>query len=480
MSSTEPRAGEKRLSADQRGSWRELLGREQAPTAFVLAAGVGLYAVNAYLTASLLPTAVAEIGGERYYAWTATAFLISSVLSVTSVGALAGAWGPRNSYVVALALFGLGTLVCAASGGMPEMLFGRAVQGLGGGMLSGLGYATINSALPERLWAYASGLVSAMWGVGTFLGPAAGGLFAQAHAWRAAFLALLAVTGCVAAAVPFAFRERHRMGRPRGLPSPLSLAALTGASLAASVASAASSLLGLGLALASAAALFAGFFWADSRAAHGVFPPTAYARGAKLPWIYLAIGMLTAATSVEIFIPLFGQRLGGFSPLAAGFLGALFAVGWTLGEFPSVSASSERLVRTMLVAGPLAAACALAVAGSLDLSSARLWFGLAVLAAGVGVGVAWPHLAVLAMRSVENPVEGARAAAGISVAQLVAGSFGAAFAGLLVNLAGPGYESSARALFFGMAPAGLVGFFAVWRALRRSTRSARADPAAEL
>lgn len=382
--------------------------QKHAPAAFVLAAGVALYATNAYLTASLLPTAVAEIGGERYYAWTMTAFLISSVLSVTSVGALVGAWGPRNAYLAALALFGAGTLVCAVSQSMAEMLLGRSVQGIGGGLLSGLGYATMRSALPERLWAYASGLVSAMWGLGTFLGPAAGGLFAQAHAWRGAFLVLLAVTSLTAAVTPFAFRRSPRAQRPRGLPSLFSLSLLVGAELAASVASAAPSRLGLWLALVAAATLVTGFFWADSRAKHGVLPPVAYARGSTLPWAYLVIGALTAGTSVEIFIPLFGQRLGGLSPVAAGFFGALFALGWTLGEFPSVPVVGPRRVRAILVAGPLVTAAALVLAGSLRLSCDRALFGASVLVAGMGVGIAWPHLAVLVMRSAEDPDEGAR------------------------------------------------------------------------
>ena len=46
------------------GSWRELLGRERLGTATLLAGGVGLYATNEFLTISLLPSAVAEIGGQ--------------------------------------------------------------------------------------------------------------------------------------------------------------------------------------------------------------------------------------------------------------------------------------------------------------------------------------------------------------------------------------------------------------------------------
>ena len=54
----------------------------------------------------------------------------------------------------------------------PKRRAGRVIR-----LPIGLGYAVINTALPNTLWTKASALVSAMWGVGTLIGPAAGGLF---------------------------------------------------------------------------------------------------------------------------------------------------------------------------------------------------------------------------------------------------------------------------------------------------------------
>ena len=54
------------------GTWRQLLSGRYLGTATVLAGGVALYATNVYLTTSLLPTAIDDIGGQQYYAWTAT------------------------------------------------------------------------------------------------------------------------------------------------------------------------------------------------------------------------------------------------------------------------------------------------------------------------------------------------------------------------------------------------------------------------
>ena len=70
------------------GGWRDLLGRERLGTATLLAGGVGLYATNEFLTISLLPSTVADIGGQRFYAWVIAVYLVGSVVAATAVNPL--------------------------------------------------------------------------------------------------------------------------------------------------------------------------------------------------------------------------------------------------------------------------------------------------------------------------------------------------------------------------------------------------------
>ena len=63
------------------GSWRELLGPKNLGASTVLAGGVALYATNEFLTISLLPSTVADIGGQQFYAWVITVYLVGSVVS---------------------------------------------------------------------------------------------------------------------------------------------------------------------------------------------------------------------------------------------------------------------------------------------------------------------------------------------------------------------------------------------------------------
>ena len=165
-----------------------LLGPKYLGTSTLLAGGVALYATNEFLTISLLPSAIADIGGQRLYAWVTTVYLVG-------VGGR-GDDGQRGAAAARAAVRRIcwdwpcsgSAAWCARSAPTMEVLLvGRTVQGAAGGLLAGLGYAVINSALPRSLWTRASALVSAMWGVGTVVGPAAGGLFAQFGLWRWAF-----------------------------------------------------------------------------------------------------------------------------------------------------------------------------------------------------------------------------------------------------------------------------------------------------
>ena len=310
------------------GSWRELLGPKHLGASAVLAGGVALYATNEFLTISLMPSAVADIGGHRYYAWVTTVYLVASVVAATTVHALLTRFGPRGAYLLATGVFGVGSLACAAAPTMEILLVGRAVQGVAGGLLAGLGYAVINTALPSSLWTKASALVSAMWGVGTLIGPAAGGLFSQLSSWRWAFGVLVILTAGMAALVPAALPGRRDVDvQDAHAPVPVwSLVLLGGAALAVSVAGipqdvrATAGLLALGVALVVA------FLFTDRRGPAAVLPPSAFGAG-PLKWIYLTLGVLMGATMVDMYVPLFGQRLAHLTPVAAGFLGVGLAIG---------------------------------------------------------------------------------------------------------------------------------------------------------
>jgi hypothetical protein len=215
--------------------------------------------------------------------------------------------------------------------------------------------------------------------------------------------------------------------------------------------------------------LVAVFLYVDRRLPAAVLPPSAFGPG-PLKWIYLTLGVLMAATMADMYVPLFGQRLAHLTPVAAGFLGAGLAIGWTVGEISSATLRNSRtIVRTVAIA-PLVMATGLALVAATLHDDASFWlvavWAVALLITGTGVGIAWPHLSAWAMSRVDDPAEGPAAAAAINTVQLICGAFGAGLAGVVVNMTDIGDATPARWLFAGFAVLAAIGCFASFRSGR--------------
>ena len=454
------------------GSWRELLAAKHVGTSVVLAGGVALYATNEFLTISLLPNTVAEIGGSRLYAWVTTLYLVGSVAAATMVNPMLLRVGPRSSYLMGLALFGVSSLVCGMAPNMEILIAARALQGVAGGLLAGLGYAVINAALPRSLWTRASALVSAMWGVATVVGPATGGLFAQFGLWRWAFVAMAILTVLMAMLVPIALaadRVDPSVAAPAMKVPVWSLVLIGAAALAISVAQIPHNFLATVGLLAAGVVLVGLFVIVDWRMRAAVLPPSVFGPG-PLKWIYLTMAVLMIGAMVDTYVPLFGQRLAHLTPMAAGFLGAALAVGWSVSEIVSASVENPRTIGRVIAAAPVVVAAGLALGAvtqrqDATVGSVALWT-IALAVAGIGIGMAWPHLSVRAMDSVNDPAEGSAAAAAINTVQVISAAFGAGLAGVVVNMTEGGDVLAARWLFTVFTALSAVGVVASYGASR--------------
>ena len=450
--------------------WSDLLSGRHLAIVLVMASGVLLYAMNLYFTAALMPSIVADIGGQQYYAWVTTAFVISAIVASLFVSRILDWKGPALAYVTAFVVFALGAAANAASPTMELLIVGRVVQGLGGGLLAGLGYAVIRAALPERHWARATGVVSAMWGLGTLFGPALGGVFAELGLWRWSYGALAVVSLLFGVIAQRAFGHMAGSGRR----SPVPLASLTPLVLA-TVAISLSAIAPTGWPTLTMAGIGLVLLWlfvaVERRAKETILPRITYRRGHSLKWVYLTVAALSAGVTVENFIPLFGQQLAGLSPLVAGFLGAVLSLAWVIAQLFVVSVKSETGRRRAIRAGPLLLTAGLIAFGLLQVTGADMAMALvwaAVLAiAGVGIGLAWPLLGVAAMSSAHDPAEGGKAAAAITITQLIAFSITSALAGTLMAAGGDSAVDSARYITLGIALLTLPGVFAAGVATRK-------------
>lgn len=454
--------------------WRDLLAGGNLPRFLVIGFGVWLHAADALLVATVMPSAVAEIGGLAYISWAISLYEVASIVAMASTGLLAARLGLRSAMVSAALVYALGCLASALAPDMAVMLIGRALQGLGGGALVALSYVAVAQLFPERLMPRLFALVSTIWGVSALCGPLIGGLFASAGLWRGAFWAFAAQALLLAlAALLMLATARGRAAAGEGGRLPYRrLAALTAAVLAIAEAGARASLLSSGLLGIGGLLLLGLFFMLDGKAGERLLPRRPLDLGGATGAGLIAVFALAASTiSFTTYGPLLMGLLHGADPLLGGYMVALESASWSVAAvlFAGAGPAAEpRLIRL----GALAIVVGLVGFGLTMPHGPLLTLTPWAVLQGAGFGMSWAFV-------IRRVVTGAaredreRASSALPTVQLLGYAIGSALSGLVANALGfadGAALSEARVvgfwIFAAFLPLVLVGLFAAWRLAR--------------
>src|ERR1700743_753607 len=146
-----------------------------------------LSALDQTIVATAMPTIISQLHGLNLYAWVTTAYLLSSTVMVPIWGKLGDSHGRKTILIWGIGLFLLGSWLSGLSGefgdlpllgsGMVQLIFFRAIQGLGGGALFTTAFAIIADLFPPRERGRFSGLFGSVFGVASTIGPLLGGYF---------------------------------------------------------------------------------------------------------------------------------------------------------------------------------------------------------------------------------------------------------------------------------------------------------------
>src|SRR3954451_6411734 len=152
---------------------------------------VTLIAFEAMAVAAALPTAARSVHGLGAYGWAFTGFLVANVVGMVTSGQLSDSRGPRLPLVAGLLAFLAGLLLSGTATTMTQLVAGRVVQGLGGGLIITAIYVIAGQVYPEHLRPPLFAAISSAWVLPALIGPAVSGLLTQHASWRWVFLGLL-------------------------------------------------------------------------------------------------------------------------------------------------------------------------------------------------------------------------------------------------------------------------------------------------
>lgn len=411
-----------------------------------LVALVTIIAYESLAVATAMPRAAEELNAVLSYGLAFSVMLTGQLLGIVIAGVWADRSGPMPGMYAGQALFAAGAAICALSQSFTLLLVGRAVTGIGAGLVVVVLYVVVGHAYPGRMRPRVFSYISAAWVLPSLVGAPVSAWLASVFSWRLVFW-------IVVPPALFTLTVIHRQRRALQGTAQASADATTSAEPADAATDAEdapadhrrAARLGVIVALAAGAMQlgthdrFVLASWPTAVAAVGVVGlivvaprllPTGTLRMAQgIPSVVLCRFLLSASFNGTItYIPLMITQERGGSLATAGVVLAIGSLGWSVGSWiqghPSMAGHRSALVSlgaTFLTTGCVA----LVVVSTFGWTE---WlFAVAMVSAGLGMGLATATLSVLLLDLVP-PQEFGRAASSLQLADVLGSVIGIAAA----------------------------------------------------
>ncbi|WP_280666512.1 MULTISPECIES: MFS transporter [unclassified Kitasatospora] len=420
-----------------------------------------LLAFEATAVNTAMPVAARQLHGLALYAFAFSGYFTSTLFAM----ALSGEWcdrrGPMLPLFAGIGIFGVGLVVAGTAADMWIFVGGRAIQGLGGGLVIVALYVVVGRAFPERLRPAVFAAFSSAWVLPSIVGPVVSGAVTQHLGWRWVFLSVPVLVVLPLAVMGPALRrsERERAAREgqrhdHGRLDRRRIALAAMAALGAGLLQYAGGRLDL-LALLPAAAGAGLLVPAVLR----LLPPGTLRAARGLPTLILLRGVAAGAFfAAEAFIPLMMVMQRHLSPTLAGLTLTSGGLTWAFGSWLQGRPGADRHREGLIRLGFALTALAIAGAGLVLLPAAPTWTAAAAWAiGGTGMGLSVTSISVLMMKLSPPEAAGANSAS-LQMSDALGNVLLVGLAGVLFSALGGGAIAAATA---GSSGSGARGAFAM-------------------
>src|SRR2546430_6690399 len=155
--------------------------------------GLFLAALDQTVVGTALPRIVTDLHGNDIYTWAFTGYLLTATISGPIYGKLSDLFGRRPILLFAVVVFLVGSALSGLSREMWQLVAFRALQGLGAGALFPVALAVIGDLFEPAERGKYQGLVGAVFGLSSLVGPAIGGVITDTIGWQWVFFVNLPI-----------------------------------------------------------------------------------------------------------------------------------------------------------------------------------------------------------------------------------------------------------------------------------------------
>ena len=352
-----------------------------------------LFAIDATIVSTSMPTIVGKLGGLELYSWVFSIYMLTSALTTPIFGKLADLFSKRRLMLVGIGIFLLGSILCGAAQSMEAMIVFRAVQGLGGGAIYALSFIVVGVLYAADQRAKIQGFISGIWGLASILGPLAGGLIVEYANWRWIFFVNFPLIAIATLLIVIGLKEVREERRGARLDLAGTGTLLVGLLLIfyalAQSAHARHPLNAetVGLMIVGTVILVI-FYFIERRAAEPIIPRDLFHIGLYKSSVAVATLSAMGVFGAISYLPLYLQGVMGTTATATGLVLLALSMGWTIGSLTAGQGINKVGYRWVAAAGMMLLAFGYGVFIAPQSEVGLIAIVLSATAIGIGMGMA--------------------------------------------------------------------------------------------
>ena len=425
-------------NTQERVTWRNIDHRTRNITMVGIFLAMLIACFDGTIVGTCGPVIAADLNGSDLYSWMVTAYLLCETIMIPIAGKLSDVYGRKPLFLLGLGLFIVGSILAGLSMNMEMLIVCRAIQGFGGGILIPVATAAVADFYPPRDRARMQGLMGALFGIGSGIGPLIGGYITEAVSWHWVFyinvpLAIVSILLTVKE-FPQPLEGSEHVVDTKGicLLSLLLLDVLLFIELGGKSFEwvSATSMVMIVLAVV----LLALFIRQERRARDPVLAPhllknRVVVKAAIFMLIY-GIGMMGAMT----YASMFAIYIFGLSTLEAGFYSLAMVIGMMITSLVSGHMVNRTGYRVWLVAGPILCFIGLYMMSTMGLGTEISFYCLSTFVLGLGLGC----LSSVIMTAVQNsskPSEMGMTTSSVNLIRSIGSTMGTAIFAMIITAA---------------------------------------------
>lgn len=161
---------------------------------FSVMASLFLVALDQTIVSTALGKIVEDFNAFSSLSWIVTAYMLTTTVTVPIAGKLSDLYGRKLMLLIGVSIFGLGSLFSGMAGNVDYLIWARAFQGIGGGIITANAFTIVGDLFAARERGKWQGLIGAVFGLSSVIGPLLGGwltdgqaLFGLTTDWRWTF-----------------------------------------------------------------------------------------------------------------------------------------------------------------------------------------------------------------------------------------------------------------------------------------------------